>query len=66
MATTTPREREVMEMVVAGRHNREIASDLAISPRTVEIHKSRIMQKLGVGSVAKLVRLSIEGSAAQP
>lgn len=53
-------------MVVAGRHNREIASDLAISPRTVEIHKSRIMQKLGVGSVAKLVRLSIEGSAARP
>lgn len=59
----TPREREVMEMVVAGRHNREIASYLKISPRTVEVHKSRIMQKLGVSSVAQLVRLSVEASA---
>lgn len=55
----TPREREVMDHVVAGRHNREIAAALAISPRTVEVHKARMMDKLGVGSVAELVRLSL-------
>lgn len=55
----TQREREVMERVVAGRHNREIAAELAISPRTVEVHKARMMDKLGVGSVAELVRLSL-------
>ena len=55
----TPRELEVMEHVVAGRHNREIAAALEISPRTVEVHKARMMDKLGVGSVAELVRLSL-------
>ncbi len=55
----TPRAREVMARVVAGRHNREIAAELAISPRTVEVHKARMMDKLGVGSVAELVRLSL-------
>lgn len=55
----TPREKEVMERVVAGRHNREIAAELAISPRTVEVHKARMMDKLGVLSVADLVRLSL-------
>lgn len=55
----TPREREVMARVVAGRHNREIAAELAISPRTVEVHKARMMDKLGVASVAELVRLSL-------
>ena len=55
----TPREREVMDHVVAGRHNREIAAALAISPRTVEVHKARMMDKLGVSSVAELVRLSL-------
>lgn len=62
LSRLTSREREVMEMVVVGRHNREIASDLNISPRTVEVHKSRVMQKLGVDSVAQLVRLSLEGT----
>ena len=55
----TPREREVMARVVAGLHNREIAAELAISPRTVEVHKARMMDKLGVASVAELVRLSL-------
>lgn len=55
----THREREVMERVVAGRHNREIAVELAISPRTVEVHKERMMDKLGVGSVAELVRFCL-------
>lgn len=55
-ATLTPREREVMLLVVAGRHNREIAEDLAISVRTVEVHKGRMMEKLQLTSVADLVR----------
>ncbi|CAN7708445.1 response regulator [Pseudoduganella sp. LjRoot289] len=55
----TPREREVMELVVLGRHNREIAPALGISVRTVEVHKARLMSKLGVGNVADLVRIAM-------
>jgi RNA polymerase sigma factor (sigma-70 family) len=56
----TQREREVMEQVVAGRHNREIAADLGISPRTVEVYKARLMDKLDVRRVADLVKLVVE------
>lgn len=62
-ASLTPREREVMDYTVAGRHNREIAAALGISPRTVEVHKARMMDKLGVTNVADLVRLNL---AARP
>lgn len=55
----TPREREVMQLVVEGRHNRDIAVRLAISPRTVEVHKANLMAKLGVDNVADLVRMSL-------
>lgn len=55
----TPREREVMDHVVAGRHNRDIAVELGISVRTVEVHKARVMSKLAADSVADLVRLSL-------
>jgi FixJ family two-component response regulator len=55
----TPREREVMELVVAGRHNREIALLLDISARTVEVHKARLMDKLNVDNVADLVRMRL-------
>lgn len=64
LATLTPREAEVMEQVVAGRHNREIALRLNISPRTVEVHKARLLAKLRVGSIADLVRLSMRGQEA--
>jgi FixJ family two-component response regulator len=56
----TGREREVMAQVVAGRHNREIAADLGISPRTVEVYKARLMDKLDVRRVADLVKLALE------
>lgn len=56
----TQREREVMERVVAGRHNREIAADLGISPRTVEVYKARLMDKLDVRRVADLVKVILE------
>ena len=56
LASLTQREREVMERVVAGKINREIAEELAISVKTVEAHRARIMEKLEVGSVAELVQ----------
>ena len=59
LANLTPREIEVMKLVVEGRHNREIAEALDISPRTVEVHKARMMMKLRVESVPDLVRLSL-------
>jgi len=60
LATLTPREREVMELVIAGRHNREIAGQLAISVRTVEVHKARMMAKLQAQGTADLVRRHLE------
>jgi RNA polymerase sigma factor (sigma-70 family) len=55
----TKREREIMDLIVSGLHNREIAEQLSISARTVEVHKARVMTKLRVKSVAELVRLSL-------
>jgi RNA polymerase sigma factor (sigma-70 family) len=59
MGRLTPRETEVMKLVVAGRHNREIAELLGISARTIEVHKARLMAKLQVRSVPDLVRLCL-------
>jgi DNA-binding NarL/FixJ family response regulator len=53
-----------MELVVLGRHNREIAPALGISVRTVEVHKARLMAKLGVGNVADLVRIAMQDGSA--
>ncbi|MEO8674036.1 MAG: response regulator [Casimicrobiaceae bacterium] len=53
----TPREREVMWLVGDGCQNVEIAATLGLSPRTVEVHKARMMERLGVGSLADLLRL---------
>ena len=52
----TPREREVMMMVTDGKPNKQIGEELDISPRTVEIHRKRVMDKMEVGSLAELVR----------
>ncbi|MYN20061.1 DNA-binding response regulator [Duganella sp. BJB488] len=60
LSELTPREREVMELVVMGRHNREIGPALGISVRTVEVHKARLMAKLGVDNVADLVRITMQ------
>jgi RNA polymerase sigma factor (sigma-70 family) len=57
LARLTGREREVLDLVAAGRHNREIAAALGISPRTVEVYKARMMEKLAVRRVPDLVRL---------
>ncbi len=53
----SPREREVMLLLVQGLHNRRIAEELGISHRTVEVHKARVLEKLGARSVVELVRL---------
>jgi len=55
----TPRERQVMQLIAAGAVNREIARDLGVSERTVEIHRSRVMQKMEVRSVARLVKIQV-------
>jgi FixJ family two-component response regulator len=52
------REREVMRLIVKGLHNRRVAEELGISPRTVEVHKARVMEKLGVRNLVELVRLA--------
>jgi two-component system response regulator FixJ len=52
------RERDVLRLVVEGYPNREIARTLAISPRTVDIHRARVMEKLDAGSLAELVRMT--------
>jgi two-component system, LuxR family, response regulator FixJ len=57
LSVLTSRERQVMELVAKGCHNREIATTLGISPRTVEVHKARVMEKLQVQSVPELVRI---------
>ena len=55
----TVREREVLDQAVRGLHAKEIAAVLGISPRTVEVHKTRIMEKLDVRNVAELVRFAL-------
>lgn len=57
LAALTPREREVMIHVIAGKPNKAIADDLGITLVTVKVHRAQVMRKLGVASVADLVRL---------
>lgn len=58
-SSLTPREREVMAMVVDGRANKVIAIDLGLSERTVEIHRANVMEKMGANSVAHLVKMHL-------
>jgi len=59
LETLTPRERQVMDMVVDGAANKVIAIDLNLSERTVEIHRAKVMEKMGARSVAHLVKLQL-------
>ena len=58
-AKLTPREREVLERVAAGQANKRVAIDLGVSERTVEIHRSHLMQKMGARHLADLVRMKL-------
>jgi two-component system response regulator FixJ len=59
IAALSPREREVLDALVAGRPNKIIAFDLGISVRTVEVHRARMMERLGVRQLAEAVRLAV-------
>ena len=63
LATLTAREREVMELALKGLSSKAIANKLSISYRTVEQHRSRLLEKLGVGSVTELLRLTLDRPA---
>ena len=62
----TPREREVLQLVSDGCSNKEIGSQLGISEKTAETHRARLMAKLGMHSVAKLVRYAIRNRIVEP
>lgn len=62
LATLSPREREVMDLLVVGKANKEVADVLGLSTRTVEGHRARLMEKLACSSLAELVRLSLRAA----
>ena len=62
----TPREREVLRMVAGGDTSKEIAQQLGVSPRTVDSHRARIMQKLGIHKAPELVRVAIREGLVAP
>jgi len=61
IAQLTAREREVFEHLVEGRSTKQIAAVFTLSPRTVDIHRARVLEKMGVRSVAELVKLALAG-----
>lgn len=59
MDSLTPRETEVMNLVVDGSANKEIAATLGVSPKTVEVHRANVMRKMQAKSLAELVKMSV-------
>jgi two-component system, LuxR family, response regulator FixJ len=66
LETLTAREREVLELMAKGKQNKAIAQDLGVSPRTIEIHRARVMEKMSVQSVAELVRMMLDLAHGSP
>jgi RNA polymerase sigma factor (sigma-70 family) len=60
LESLTAREREVLDLMVKGKQNKQIAQELGVSPRTIEIHRSRVMEKMDAHSVAELVRMMLD------
>jgi len=60
IATLTRREREVLAHIVSGQLNKQIAADLGTVEKTIKVHRARVMEKMGVGSLAELVRLTMK------
>jgi DNA-binding NarL/FixJ family response regulator len=65
-AKLTPRQREVLRLIADGRTMKEVAAILGLSPRTVETHKYQVMEALGLGTTAELVRYALEHGLATP
>ena len=64
MNSLSPRERQVLECIVAGKANKLIAYDLHISVRTVEVHRTRLLLRLGTRSIAEAIRIAVLASVA--
>ena len=64
IGTLSPREREVLDCLVAGRRNKQIAGDLGISVRTVEIHRLRMLDRLGTRHLSEAIRLAVMAALA--
>jgi two-component system, LuxR family, response regulator FixJ len=60
LESLTPREREVLDLMTQGKQNKAIAQVLDVSPRTVEIHRARVMEKMEAQSIAELVRMMLD------
>jgi two-component system response regulator FixJ len=60
LSSLTAREREVLDLMTLGKQNKAIAQDLGVSPRTIEIHRARVMEKMNAQSVAELVRMMLD------
>jgi len=60
----TPRENEILQRLLAGGTNKALACDLKLSQRTIELHRSRIMEKMGTRSLAQLARMAIDAGCA--
>jgi FixJ family two-component response regulator len=60
IASLTPREKEVLDLLTLGKANKMMAQDLGLSQRTVEIHRAHVMEKMGARSVAQLVRMVMD------
>jgi FixJ family two-component response regulator len=62
----TPREREVLTHIVAGQLNKQIAADLGTVEKTIKVHRARVMEKMGVKSLAELVRMAERAGVSAP
>ncbi len=60
LTSLTPREHEVLALITRGKPNKVVAADLGVSQRTVEIHRARVMEKMGASSFAQLVRMVLD------
>lgn len=66
LATLTPREREVLDLVVAGKLNKQIAAELGTVEKTIKVHRARVMEKMKASSLAELVRLADRANMTMP
>ena len=66
LAALSPRERQVLDALLAGRPNKVIAYDLGLSVRTVEVHRARMMERLGVRQLSEAIRVAVMAALASP